>query len=808
MSGRGIWNAVVGAALIAGCSDSLPPTNPNDVPPIAAESIPSPSEARHPALELRTLSNRADLISGGDALVELVIGDRHHPRSGFHISVGTRDVTRNFAVRNGRIIGLIDGLVEGKNRVIAELGDDDDAAVLTITNHRIGGPVISGPQVTPFACATPVAHPEQGSSPATNASGLSTAAIDDQCDIASEAKLFYRSTAVGCSMARPDPSPPATPPANACFKPYDPAARPADLAMTTTDTGVTVPYIVRVERGTINRGIYDVAVLFDPTKDAVATGWKPTAPQPGWNGKVVYSFGASSGQPRRQFRSEQNWNDDAALSRGFLVAINSMTDSLYNANRVSMSETVMMMKERIVDHYGEVRYVLGNGCSGGSINQLTTASIFPGLLDGIQPTCTYPDSETTGIEVADCSLLVNFYNSPAWQALNAGLGQDAINAKKAAINGHVDQTGCHAWVNSFSNLGRPGNYVPVFVVDNTTGATAPIGASTNNCQLPASQVYDPVTNPMGVRCTGQDHAVAIYGRVPGTRRARSTVDNVGVQYGLKALLSGAISADEFVTLNEKIGGVDFDDNFVPARSEADVEAVETAYRAGLVSDGHQLAKTPIIDLRGYDDSNIPPPAGALGIHHIWRSFALRARLDGAIGNHKNHVMWRYGTGLIAPAASNLTLQSFQMIDEWVAAIKADTSDSSIERKIARHRPAGAFDFCYLTSDTAFAHKITDPAVCDGDRFLKPHASPRQIAGGPLAENVLKCQLRPIDRHEYVSSALPGGLSMDQLQRLRAVFPHGVCDFNKRGVGQDDARSPLDFSAGPGGVPLGPPPRSR
>src|SRR6201999_2219263 len=108
-----------------------------------------------------------------------------------------------------------------------------------------------------------------------------------------------------------------------------------------------------------------------------------------------------------------------------------------------------------------------------SINQLTAASIYPGLLDGIQPTCTYSDSETTAIEVADCSLLVNVYNSPAWTNLmaSASLDQAHINLKKAAINGHVDQTGCHAWVNSFSNLGRPGNYFPTLVLDNTTGAT-------------------------------------------------------------------------------------------------------------------------------------------------------------------------------------------------------------------------------------------------------------------------------------------------------------------------------------------------
>ena len=60
-----------------------------------------------------------------------------------------------------------------------------------------------------------------------------------------------------------------------------------------------------------------------------------TAPQPQWNGKMLYSFGASTGQPRLQFRTEQNWADDAALSRGFMVVDNSLTDSLYNSNRVA-----------------------------------------------------------------------------------------------------------------------------------------------------------------------------------------------------------------------------------------------------------------------------------------------------------------------------------------------------------------------------------------------------------------------------------------------------------------------------------------
>ena len=94
-----------------------------------------------------------------------------------------------------------------------------------------------------------------------------------------------------------------------------------------------------------------------------------------------------------------------------MVVDNSLTDSLYNSNRTLVAETAMMMKEHIVDAYGEIGFTMGNGCSGGSIQQNTVASIYPGLLDGIQPSCDYPDSITTGLEVLDCVLLVNFYAS-------------------------------------------------------------------------------------------------------------------------------------------------------------------------------------------------------------------------------------------------------------------------------------------------------------------------------------------------------------------------------------------------------------
>jgi hypothetical protein len=377
--------------------------------------------------EIRTLSNRADLISDGDALVEVQV-PKTVPMDKVKLTLNGKDVADAFvADASARTLrGVVSGLAEGTNLFVADAngqGNGRALASLAITNHARGGPILLGAQTTPWVCATPTPVAESGNTPASNASGLGTFALDAHCNIATEYKLFYRTTTAGCSSALPDPSPPAAPPANNCFKPYTAGSTPADLATTTGADGRSVPYIVRVERGTMNRGIYDIAVLFDPARP-----WSALAPQPQWNGKLVYSFGASTGQPRQQFRTEQNWADDAALSRGFMVVDNSLTDSLYNSNRVLVAETVMMMKEHIVDAYGPVVFTMGNGCSGGSIQQNTVASIYPGLLDGIQPSCDFPDSITTGLEVIDCVLLVNFYAGPQWAALTNGLTQAQINA--------------------------------------------------------------------------------------------------------------------------------------------------------------------------------------------------------------------------------------------------------------------------------------------------------------------------------------------------------------------------------------------
>lgn len=763
-------------------------------------------QADDDSFEIVTLSNRADLISGGDALVEVRV-PKGVALSRVKVARNGTDVTAVFSPAGANALrGLVTGLVEGRNEVSARIDGrgrgDGRRERLEITNHPIGGPVLSGPQITPFFCATPVPQGATATSPTTNASGLSTAAIDAQCNIATEFKLYYRTT-LACSNVLPDPSPntsnflnpaPPTsvpPPANACFKPYDPALpRPADMATTTTDAGLSVDYIVRVERGTMNRGIYDIAVLVGH-----------------WNGKVLYQFGASTGQPRRQARTTSNWTSgELALSRGYLVAQNSMTDSALNSNRVSMAETVMMMKEHIGDHYGAIKFTIGTGCSGGSINSNMNASIMPGNLDGITISCAYPDSETTGIEVGDCTLLAEAYNKPQWLALQAGLSQAQINAKKAAVNGHPDQTGCHGWYNAFGSNGKVGNYMQRGVQNSASGVTGPLSANTtNNCQLPLGLVYDPLTNPHGARCNAWDWSASIFGRTANDLsadatdlRARDTRDNVGVQYGLKAMLSGAISAEEFVTLNEIVGGTDKDSNFQAARTVADRRALEIAYRAGIVLSGRQYAKTAVIDLRGWDDAGTSPPG--IPIHYQWRSFSIRDRLDREYGDHGNQVIWWFTTGLLPPAA--LSAEAFLTMDQWLTTLKADASKRRIEDKVRAAKPANAVDFCMVAGGT----RVFDLSACEAadlaggatapSRF-RVGSSPRQVAGGPLSENILKCRLKPLNSADYA----PVVLSSAQMARLSAVFPGGVCDWDERGVEQERARAPRDYTDGPGGERL-------
>src|SRR4051812_21464353 len=102
------------------------------------------------APSIRVLSSRADLVTGGDALVQIAGVDPATAR----VSAGGRDVSDAFA---GRSTGLVRGLPLG--RTVLSVRDGDHGARLTVRNHPLQGPLFAGPQTQPWLCAGPCAPP-------------------------------------------------------------------------------------------------------------------------------------------------------------------------------------------------------------------------------------------------------------------------------------------------------------------------------------------------------------------------------------------------------------------------------------------------------------------------------------------------------------------------------------------------------------------------------------------------------------------------------------------------------------------------
>jgi hypothetical protein len=319
--------------------------------------------------------------------------------------------------------------------------------------------------------------------------------------------------------------------------------------------------------------------------------------------------------------------------------------------------------------------------------------------------------------------------------------------------------------------------------------------------LRANQTCDPVVEDAIIfgdierpRCTYQDNLVNIFGIDPETGFARNPWDNTGVQYGLVALNKGIISFDQFIDLNTRIGGHDNDGVIVAERSEGDPEALRLIYATGRVNmAGAGLADIPIIDYRGYTDgicsvATCPPrDPTRVDIHDGYHSYTMRERLTDANGNANNHVILIAAETGDRGRESPLSVMSIEALDQmgrWLDGIKSDTSDLSAAEKVAKHRPADLVDACY-TSATA---RVTDWEVCK--RLFPMSGNARISAGAPTSDEVFKCQLKDVDPADYAFDPGP-----EQVDRIRAIFPNGVCDYSLAGVGQQDLDGTwLQFSA--------------
>lgn len=696
-------------------------------------------------LRVKVLSNRADLISAGDALVEVVLPRKVKARE-VRVRVGQRDVTHRFKVRaDGRYLGLVKGMRLGRNVVRATAGKH--ASRIVITNHRNGGPVFTGPQLGNYHCQE--------------------SARDKLCNEPARYSYLYKSR----NPLRPD------------LQPYDPENPPSDLATTTTQQGDTVPFIVRREDGYQDRDRYSILTLFTPGQK-----WRPWAPQKTWNHKVLITHGGNCGAsytPGKPPLQDYSGTLDGApgyassyidaLGAGFAVLSTALAHTGHNCNVAMEAESLMMAKERLVERYGELRYTIGTGCSGGSIAQHTIANAYPGIYQGLVTTCSYPDTLTAGAQFADYHLMRLYFENPSRWAP----GVVWTPTQMAAVEGHVS----HANAITSDELLFKAALNPEHAC---SGTKTPVAGD-------RSTRYDSEINPGGVRCSVLDIMVNLLGPRPKsvwTKQEKAAgrgfsgipLSNTGIQYGLGALRLGQITPAQFVDLNEKLGGLDVDSQFQADRMTGDKRAIKRVYRTGLINETTHFDEVAIINHGG------PDPGAA---HDFSHAFWTKERMLADQGHTGNRVMW-FG---VAPLIGDprWAAEAMFAMDRWLSAVEKDRSKKPLAEKVVSNRPADINDRCANVPGLEMVPGPDGRPACQMapvETAETRYSTPRQVAGGPAANDNVACRLRPLDRADY--EPLGVFFTADQWTRLEKVFTDGVCDWDRAGRGQGPAETWLRY----------------
>lgn len=236
-----------------------------------------------PAWQISTISSRPDKVSGGDALVRIDVPN-NIPLTGITVRRNGQDITASFRPDPAQhaLTGVVRGLRLGQNTLEAFTGGTPTAQ-LSVINYPSTGPIFSGPQEQPFICQTQNFKLPDGSSPGP--------ALDADCSVKTVVQYIYRPTG------------------SRDFKPF--VNNAPDVDTTTTTTGQKVRYIVRVETGTLNRSLYQFAILQDPATPAARS----------WNRRLLYTFGGGcTGGWFRQGANMPNVLNDDIVGRGYAEA--------------------------------------------------------------------------------------------------------------------------------------------------------------------------------------------------------------------------------------------------------------------------------------------------------------------------------------------------------------------------------------------------------------------------------------------------------------------------------------------------------
>ncbi len=535
-----------------------------------------------PQLEMKVLSGRPDMVSGGSALVELT----GPLLDGVRVTLNGQDVTPAFRPgrTSGTLLGKLEVLTLGPNLVTARAGGSHAQLLSRESLHSRTR--IFRPSSATIRLSDRILRP--GKSRGRRLQRPNPRAVLLQ---------IHRKIAAGGrekTLRLAGASAPG-------FKSLDPSAvLPEDVATTTTTEGKQVKYIVRVETGVINRSVYRIAFLHE-TGQPLPDPWTPA---PSWNGRLVYSFGGGCGTGFRQGQAAPPV-DLNAVAAGYAAAGSTLDVLGTNANDVINAETLTMVKEHFIKSFGVPIHTIGTGGSGGAIQQYTIAQNYPGLLDGITPGSSFPDMPTILEPILDCAVLARAFDSMT-QPLTP---RTAV----MAVSGYGSWGLCES-----------------------RNKTSPqwIQAAACDASMPKDKIYNPASNPKGVRCSLQDNQANVYGRDPKTGAAPQIFDNVGLQYGLRAFLQRGEDHRRSVPRSQPAY------RRIRCRRQPrpgafrrrQTRAGRSLIRPGRVNvGGGSLGAIPIIDYRRYADLEGNP-------HDRVRSIQMRLRIERSSGSAANQVL--------------------------------------------------------------------------------------------------------------------------------------------------------------------------
>ena len=570
------------------------------------------------------------------------------------------------------------------------------------------------------------------------------------------------------------------------FYPLDEADNPA-IAQIEVDNE-SIPFVVRLETGTINRFLYAMAMLTSPN---IAPEAMPDNQY--WNDRLIYYFrgGVGIGWKQGDFSPHHLLDERVQeLARGYGVVYSTGNQSANHFDVLLAADTSQRVKRQFAALYGPPRHTIGIGGSGGAIQQYLMAQNNPGLLDGIIPIYSYPDMVTQTIAIQECELLEYYFDEMRrrddfWQQWENRSLVEGMNADSDASNRYAATT-LAARLMQGRWLSLPRLRGSSSCVTGWRGMTPLVS---NPRFTPDELNYSPAVVDQ-VNWSYWDNLAYLFGTDADGFGLR-TWDNVGVQYGLAALRDGSLDRERFLDLNRQVGGwaqpaamqeeefwllngplwparLSFHSriNQVPQRTIADSGAVAAAYHGGVVFMG--FADVPILDVRHYLDLQ-------LDMHYASASRAARARIAAAMGNSDHHIIW------MTRRPHDPQALAVEVMDEWLTLQAGQTSVQGP----ADARPPRARDSCFDAAGELLhggEGVWSEQGACTQAFPLFPTS--RQVAGDDEQASVFKCHL--IEVEEAIGRGWYGELEATDWQAaLEDVFPDGVCDYSRG----DAARPP-------------------